>query len=171
MILTSEIALQLIIDLLWCFCAKMQYWRFADHVNYEERLSFWKYRPHPASFWFIFSPEKWVIPSIYIVLFSVFKNGLSTASFWFIFSPEKWAIHGIFLVDFQSSKMGYPSIFLVYIQSWKMGYSQHLFGLFSSFQTNITIVNKKSMWKMSIQYMVPGIKPTPFRARVFSHNP
>ena len=125
-------------------------------------------------------------PGIFLVYFQSWKMGHPQHLYCFIFSLQKWAIHGIFLVYFQSWKMGYPRHLFGWFSVFKNGLSQHLFGLYSVlknglfpaslwfifvFQTNITIVNKKSMWKISIQYMVPGIKPTPFRARVFSQNP
>ena len=43
----------------------------------------------------------------------------------------------------------------------------HLFLVFSSKQYNFY---NKSMWKMSIQYMVPGFKPTTSRTQVVTHN-
>ena len=43
----------------------------------------------------------------------------------------------------------------------------HLFSVFSNKQYNFY---NKSMWKMSIQYMVPGFEPTTFGTCVSSHN-
>ena len=43
-----------------------------------------------------------------------------------------------------------------------MGHSRPLFHLFSSFQTNITIITANKCDKMSIQYLVLGFEPTNF---------
>ena len=55
----------------------------------------------------------------------------------------------------------------VFFKKWE---TRPLFCLFSSFQTNITKFYIKYMWKMSIQYTVPGFEPTTFGTWVFSHN-
>ena len=44
------------------------------------------------------------------------------------------------------------------------------FVYFQSFQTNITNFYNKYMWKMSIQYTVPGFEPTTFQTWVVTHN-
>ena len=41
---------------------------------------------------------------------------------------------------------------------------------FRAFQTNNTIFNKKSMWKMSYLYTLLGFKPMTFWTRVVTHN-
>ena len=53
----------------------------------------------------------------------------------------------------------------------QMGHSRPLFNLFSSFQTNITILTTNILENvMSIKYMTPEFEPTNFGTRVSSHN-
>ena len=52
-------------------------------------------------------------------------------------------------------------------RSFYMGHLRPLLFIFSLFQTNN--FNNKSIWKMSIQYMVLGIKPTTLRTWVYTN--
>ena len=51
-----------------------------------------------------------------------------------------------------------------------MGQPRPLFRLFSVFSNKHYNSYNKYMWKMSIQYTVPGFEPTTFRPWASSHN-
>ena len=53
---------------------------------------------------------------------------------------------------------------------FKMGQPRPLFRLFSVFSNKQYNFYNKYMWKMSIQYTVPGFEPTTFGTWVSSHN-
>ena len=89
--------------------------------------------------------------SIYWWGVAPFTRGLHCIANWY---PQNFA--DVKLKDqFFFKKMGQPWPFFVYFQS---------------FQSNIKFFYNKYMWKMSIQYMVPGFEPTTFRMWVSSHN-
>ena len=70
----------------------------------------------------------------------------------------------------QTNLLSYSGPHYIWSFSKKMGQPWPLFLLFSSFQTNITILKTYKCEKMSFQYPAPGFKLTTFWLRVSSLN-
>ena len=70
----------------------------------------------------------------------------------------------------QTNLLSYSGPHYIWSFSKKMGQPWPLFRVFSSFQTNITILKTYKCEKMSFQYPAPGFKLTTFWLRVSSLN-
>ena len=110
----------------------------------------------------------------------------------FDFSFWNWVVNSILMRDFNQCALVPQKLFLdksaiilfhqmmkislKHLAKWngnffkKMGQPRPFFVYFRSFQTKITNFYYKYMWKMSVQYMVPGFEPTTFGTWLSSHN-